>query len=102
MPKGEAQLSIFIIAETEQPSAVVYVMVVVPVFTAATTPVAEIVAAAVFEDTQGVTDAGVPEPVNCKVEPPTAIFCTPEIVGTEFTFTVIAVRGPSQLVVLFF
>ncbi len=53
-------------------------------------------ATAVLEDVQGVEDAGVPEPVNCKVLPPTVMFCAPEIVGIASTLTVIAVRGLSH------
>ena len=64
--------------------------------TAVTSPVEEIVATAVFEDVHGVVASGVPEPVNCKVDPPTAMFCAPVIVGTVLTLTVIAVRGLSH------
>ena len=62
------------IPETEQPSEVVYVIVVDPPEIAVTTPVEEIVAIAVLDDTHGVVALGVPEPVSCKVEPPTVIF----------------------------
>ena len=70
--------------------------------TAVTSPVEEIVATAVFEDVHGVVASGVPEPVNCNVEPPTVMFCAPVIVGTAFIVTVIALLELSQLVVLFF
>ena len=69
---------------------------------AVTIPAEEIVATAVLEDAHGIVASGVPEPVNCSVLPPTVIICTPERVGIAFTLTVIAVRGPSQLDVLFF
>ena len=37
-----------------------------------------------------------PDPVNCKVEPPTVILCAPVIVGTALIVTVMAVRGLSH------
>jgi hypothetical protein len=57
----------------------------VPVLIADTTPAAETIAAAELEDAQGLTLAGVPEPVSCKVFPPTVMFCMPVIVGNTFT-----------------
>ena len=71
-------------------------MVVVPPPTAVTTPLEVMVATPVFEDAQGVVELGVPDPVSCNVEPPTVMLCTPVMVGTAFTFTVMAVRGLSQ------
>ena len=49
-----------------------------------------------LEDVHGEFAFGVPEPVNCNVEPPTVMLCAPVIVGTAFTLTVIAVRGLSH------
>ena len=102
MPNGAAQSITFIVVAIEQPLEVVYVIVVVPDPTDVTSPVEEIVATALLDDVQGVVVSGVPEPVNCNVLPPTNMFCAPEIVGVPFTLTVMAVRGLSQLDVLFF
>ena len=68
----------------------------VPPPTAVTSPVDETVATDALDEAHGVVASGVPEPVNCMLEPPTVIFCAPEIVGISDTFTVIAVRGLSQ------
>lgn len=57
-------------------------MVVAPIATPVTNPVEFTVAAAGFDDTQGLINAGVPEPVNCVVP------------GKQtFGFPVIAVGG---------
>ena len=96
MPNGAAQSITRIVAVFEQPLVLVYVIVVVPPPWAVTTPVEEMLATAVFDDAHGVVSSGVPEPVNCMLEPPTVMFWTPEIVGISDTFTVIAVRGLSQ------
>ena len=74
MPNGAAQSITRIVAVVEQPLALVYVIVVVPPPCAVTTPVEEILAAAVFDDVHGVVVSGVPEPVNCMVNPPTVMF----------------------------
>ena len=62
-------------------------MVVVPAATPVTKPVEETVATEVFEDTHGLDEAGVPDPVNCVVEVPHTL-SVPVIVGTTFTVTV--------------
>ena len=62
-------------------------MVVEPGETPDTSPVPFTVATAVFELTQGVTPAGVPEPVNWVVAPTHAL-SVPPIVGNGFTVTV--------------
>jgi hypothetical protein len=52
-----------------QPVDVVYVIVTEPVFTPVTIPELFTVANAVFEDVQGLVNAGVPDPVKFMVEP---------------------------------
>jgi hypothetical protein len=62
----------------------VYVIVVVPADTPVTIPVLEIVATAVFEEIQGLTTAGLAEPVKL-VFAPVHILNVPEIVGGVVT-----------------
>ncbi|MNU93584.1 hypothetical protein D3C71_835270 [compost metagenome] len=71
----------------EQPSELVYVIVLVPGFTPVTSPVFETVATAVFEDVHGLDAAAVPLPVNCVVDPAHTVN-TPPIVGVGFTIIV--------------
>ena len=55
-------------------------MVVVPAATAVTKPVVLTVATLVLEETHGLEEAGLPEPVNCKVLP-ILICLAPVMVG---------------------
>lgn len=59
----------------------------VPGLTPVTTPVLDIVATSVFDDVQGLTAAGVPDPVSAVVEP-TQTLRLPVMVGNGFTLTV--------------
>ncbi len=52
------------VAVTEQLATFVYVIMVVPVDTAVTIPVLDIVATEVLEEAQGLVVAAVPDPVN--------------------------------------
>jgi hypothetical protein len=63
------------------------VIVVVPVVTGVITPVLEIVATPVFEETQGVVVAIVPEPVKVTVLP-IQVVKVPVIVAPELMVTV--------------
>ena len=87
-----------IVAVSEQPFEFVKVMVVVPVVNPLTTPEFEIVATEVLEDTQAFELAGV-EVADNVMDSPAPTDVEPEITGNAFTVTVIAERGPSQLVV---
>lgn len=64
----------------EQPLLLVYVMTVVPGFTAVITPALDTVATLVVEDVHGVVAAGVPDPVKVIVEPSQTVV-GPLIVG---------------------
>ena len=69
----------------------------VPADTPVTTPVEEIVATAVFDDTHGLTAAAVAEPVRVKVAP-TQIGAAPVIVGKALMVTLAVVTQPFVLV----
>ena len=63
-----------------QPLLLVYVITLVPGFTPVTTPAFVTVATPVLEDVQGLTAAGVPEPVSVVVDPSHTVK-VPVIVG---------------------
>lgn len=65
------------------------VMVVVPVATAVTTPVAETVATEVLDDAHGVVACAVPEPVSVVVAPTHKVVTGAVIVGVGLTTKVV-------------
>jgi len=73
-------------------------MVVVPEATPVTRPVVLTVATDVLEDTQGLLDAAVPDPVNCDVPPLAQVFNAPVTVGSAFTVKVAVCWHPLLLV----
>ena len=66
-------------------------MTLVPADTPVTNPVELTVATAGVADTHGLTAAGVPEPVNCVVNP-TQTVRVPVIVGSALTVTVAVIK----------
>jgi hypothetical protein len=72
-------------------------MVEFPAETPETIPVFEIVATAVFEETQGFTAAGLAEPVKV-VLAPTQAESVPEIVGLALIVTKAVTTHPFELV----
>jgi hypothetical protein len=62
----------------------VYVIVTVPAEIPVTRPVFETVAIAVFDETQGLEAAAVPDPVSCVVEP-SQTTKVPVMVGSGLT-----------------
>ena len=68
-------------------------MTLVPPVTPVTSPVLFTVATAGVADTHGFTAAGVPDPVNCVVDP-THTFRLPVIVGCGLTVTVTVFEHP--------
>jgi hypothetical protein len=69
------------------PLLLVYVITLVPAETPVTRPVLFTVATAGVAEIQGFEAAGVPEPVNCVVDP-VQTMSVPVIVGNAFTVTV--------------
>jgi hypothetical protein len=78
----------FTVTELLQPSVLVYVICAVPIETAVTNPVGEIVATPVLFDTQALLLAAVAVPVNCDCAFK-HISVPPEITGKGLTVTVV-------------
>ena len=72
-------------------------MVAVPAATPVTTPALLTVATAVFEEVQGETAAGVPDPVS-EIVDPTQTALAPVMVGKAFTVMVTVLLQPLLLV----
>lgn len=72
-------------------------MTVLPVAIAVTTPALETVATAVLDEVQGLTAAGVPEPLSVMVEPIHKAG-GPEMVGLGLTVMVVVFEHPALLV----
>src|SRR5579871_2296830 len=85
------------VAVAVHPLLLVYVITLVPTPTPVTNPVFETVATPVVPDIQGLTAAGVPEPVSWVVFP-TQTVSVPVIVGLAFTVTVTVFAQPLLLV----
>ena len=93
-PKGFTVIVVFIL----QPFEFVYVIIVVPVFTAVTKPVeALIVATAGADETQAPVVAGVPLPVSWVVDP-LQTNKVPDIDGSEFTVIIAVFWQPFEFV----
>jgi hypothetical protein len=69
------------------------VIILVPAETAVTRPVLFTVATPVVAEPQGLVTAGVPEPVNCVVDPAQTL-SVPVMVGDALTVTVAVVLHP--------
>ena len=83
--------------EIEQPRLFVYVMFVVPLERALTSPVFEIVATPVLLDVHGLVVAGEPDPFNWLVVP-THKVVFPDIVGFALTVTFWVTEHPTLFV----
>jgi len=81
------------VAVIEQPLLFVYVITLVPADTPVTTPALSTVATPGVADTQGLTAAGMPEPLNAEVLPIHA-FKVPVMAGRAFTVTVAVMVQP--------
>src|ERR1035437_7897558 len=85
------------VAVMVQPLLLVYVITLVPAETPVTNPVLLTVATDGVADTHALDAAGVPEPVNCVVNP-THTFDVPVMVGKAFTVMVAVMLQPLLLV----
>ena len=77
------------VAVLVQPLILVYVIIVVPGATPVTKPVLLTVAILGFEEDHGVALDGVPDPVNCVVEPAEHTVNVPVIDATGFTVIIV-------------
>lgn len=85
------------VTAASQPLLLVYVIVAVPAATPVTTPALFTVATAVFDEVQGLTAAGVPEPVSV-VLAFTQTVSPPVMVGRALTVTFTDREHPKVLV----
>jgi hypothetical protein len=85
------------VMETLHPLIFVKVITLVPAETPVTSPELLTVATPVVEETHGLEAAGVPEPVNCVVDPAQTLR-VPVMVGDALTVTVAVVMHPLLLV----
>ena len=82
-----------IVAVLMHPLSIVYVITLVPAVTPVTRPELSMVATPGDAEIQGLVGAGVPEPVNCVVDPVQTL-SVPVIVGDALTVTVTEMLHP--------